>query len=411
MTELIGMDRTTSVLFVNTKTRPPLGADTWVHAQIMRELDRSAHDLVAACAVGPPGAPTPTYEVLSGIPGLSIYPVDFGSESTGRSLGHKLKGLAGSARALRSLAALAVLVRRRHVQIVHTSDRPRDALACVLLARLTGAKCVIHAHVGFGEWMSPVLRWSLRRADALVAVSEFVRQTLVTTGHDATRTHVALNAIDPAGWYPGEGRDEIRREFGISSDAPVVITVCRLFPEKGPEEVIRSMPSLRRQHPEVHLLVVGDEMLSGYRQHLVEVARNLGVGDCVHFTGYRHDVGKLMAAADIFAMHSLEEPFGLVYLEAMVMGLPVVGLATGGTPEVVLDGVTGLLSEGGDTERFTSNLLVLLEDPGRRQRMGRAGRRRVESDFTTPRMAADVAKVYKHLTWAEQPDESVEVPA
>jgi D-inositol-3-phosphate glycosyltransferase len=70
-----------------------------------------------------------------------------------------------------------------------------------------------------------------------------------------------------------------------------------------------------------------------------------------------------------------------------------------------------LLSEGGDTERFTSNLLVLLEDPGRRQRMGRAGRRRVESDFTTPRMAADVAKVYKHLTWAEQPDESVEVPA
>ena len=66
-----------------------------------------------------------------------------------------------------------------------------------------------------------------------------------------------------------------------------------------------------------------------------------------------------MAAADIFAMHSLEEPFGLVYLEAMVMGLPVVGLATGGTPEVVLDGVTGLLSEGGDTERFTSNLLRL----------------------------------------------------
>ncbi|MBO0731042.1 MAG: glycosyltransferase family 4 protein [Acidimicrobiaceae bacterium] len=372
----------------------------------MRELDRSAHELLAACAVGPPGAPTPTYEVLSDIPGLEMHPVDFGSELAGKSLGNKLRSLARSVRAIRSIAQLAILVRRRHVQIVHTSDRPRDAAACVLLASLTGAKCVIHVHVGFGEWMSPLLKWSLRRADALVAISEFVRQTLVASGHDATRTHVALNAIDPDAWHPGEGRDEVRREFGISDDAPVVITVCRLFPAKGPEEVIRSMPSLRRAHPMATLLVVGEEMRCGYRQHLAEVARDLGVGDCVHFTGYRHDIPKLMAASDIFALHSAEEPFGLVYLEAMAMRLPVVALATGATPEVVLDGVTGLLSKSGDMEGFMNNLMALVQDPARRRSMGRAGRQRVESDFTTRRMAADVETVYEQLTWVEQPAES-----
>jgi glycosyltransferase involved in cell wall biosynthesis len=368
----------------------------------MRELDRSTNDLIAACSIGRPDAPTKTYEVLSGIPDLPIHPVDLGPELAGRSLWGKLRSLVGSVRALRGLAELAVLIRRRQVQIVHTSDRPRDAAACVILARLTKAKCLIHVHVGFGEWMSPLLRWSLRRADALVAISDFVRHTLITTGHNEARTHVVLNGIDPAAWRPGEGREEVRREFGISDDAPVVITVCRLFPAKGPDQLIRSMPALRRQHPAVTLLVVGGEMYFGYRQYLAELARELGVEDCVRFTGHRLDVPKLMAAADIFALHSAEEPFGLVYLEAMAMQLPVVALNTGGTPEVVMDGVTGLLSDRGDPDRFAGNLMTLLRDPLRRERMGQAGRRRVESCFSTRRMAADVENVYRRLTTAPQ---------
>jgi glycosyltransferase involved in cell wall biosynthesis len=105
-----------------------------------------------------------------------------------------------------------------------------------------------------------------------------------------------------------------------------------------------------------------------------------------------------MAAADVFAMPSVGEPFGLVYLEAMAMGLPVVALRSGGVPEVVGHDVTGLLSEPGDELGLARNVAALLADPQRRARMGAAGRQRVVDGFTPRRMAADMAAVYRAVT-------------
>jgi glycosyltransferase involved in cell wall biosynthesis len=391
------MTHETHVLFVNTKTQSP-GADTWIHTQIMRDLDRSTNQLTVACAIGRPDDPTPTYRIIKGIPDLRVHPVDFGSELTRRSRGNKVRAGIDGLRAARSLAQLVLFVRRHRVQIVHTSDRPRDAVASVVLARLTGTKCIIHAHVAYGDWMSRALKWSLKRADALLAVSHFVGQSLVANGHDPAKIHVVLNAIDPDAWRWGEGREEIREELAIPADAPVLITVCRLFPEKGPEVLIRRLPVLRAAYPDVVLVVVGEQMLPGYRQHLCDVADDLGVAENVRLVGYRSDVPRLMAAADVYVMASREEPFGLVYLEAMAMRLPVVAIGAGGTPEVVVNGVTGLLSDLDDVEQLAANILSLLEHPELRHLMGDAGRRRVEASFTTPRMAADVDAVYKKLT-------------
>ncbi len=393
----------TGVLFVTTKVEPPLGADTWVLAQVMRDLDRRTTDVRAACVTGPVDAPTPTYQVLSRISDLGMHPVHFGLELSGRSTSGRLRALPSSLRAVPSVVRLAWQIRRRGIEVIHTSDRPRDALASVLLARLTGAQCLIHVHVGYGEWMSPILKWSLRRADALVAVSEFVGDTLVASGHDPARIHVVPNAIDPEVWHPGEGRHEVRQEFGVPDHAPLVVTVCRLFPSKGPEVLIRCLPAARQVHPDTTLLIVGREVVPGYRQHLAQVAHDLGVGTHVRFAEHRSDIGRVMAAADVFAMPSLGEPFGLVYLEAMAMGLPVVALHSGGAPEVIVDAVTGLLSEPGDERQLTTNLLMLLSDPERRKNMGQAGRKRVEAYFTTPRMAADMSVVYERLTSAETP--------
>jgi len=388
----------TRVLFVNTPTRAPLGADTWVHAQIMRELDRSTTELWAACVTGGASAPTPTYLLLRQIPDLRFRSVNFGPELHGRSWRGKLRALVSGVRVVPSFVRLVALVRYRHVQIIHTSDRPRDAFVCVLLARLTGATCVIHVHVGYGEWMSGLLKWALKRADALVAVSDFVARTLVASGHSAAKIHVVLNAIDPADWTPTEERDAARREFGVPEHAPLVITVCRLFPAKGVEELIRAVAAVREEYPAVRLMIVGQEMVTGFHQRLVDLADELGVGQHVVFTGQRSDVRRLMEAADVFAMPSVGEPFGLVFLEAMAMQLPVVALDSGGTSEVVQDGVTGLLSAPGDTQQLMENLLALLRDPARRQRMGAAGRQRMQALFTSHRMAADTAMVYKRLT-------------
>ena len=204
-------------------------------------------------------------------------------------------------------------------------------MASVVLARLTRARSVVHLHVVYSSWMGRGLRWAIRSADARIAVSQFVADS-VTSGGITGPTHVALNAIDPEGWVPGEGRTEARSELGLPESAKVVITVCRLFEEKGVARLIRAFAASRGSVDDARLLIVGHDPAGGaYLDHLRDVVDDCGAGDAVVFLGRRPDVARLMAAADVFAMPSYEEPFGLVFAEAMAMQLPVVALDNGGT--------------------------------------------------------------------------------
>lgn len=388
-----------AVLAVHTATLPPLGADTWVHAQILRHLDRRTHEVHVACVTGARGSPTPTYRALSEIPELDVIPVDFGPELFRRSGLAKLTGALRSLAVVPSVVRLAVVARRRGVRVIHTSDRPRDALISVMLGRLTGADSLVHVHVIFGSWMGRALRWSLANADGLVAVSDFVARSLVAAGLPADRVHTVLNAIDPTEWHPGRGRVDARAELGIADGAPVVLSVSRLFPEKGGEELVRAFAHVHRRAPDAELLVVGNDLSEHgeFSAGLRRLAEELGVGEAVRFLGRRDDVPRLMAAADVYAMPSFEEPFGLVFLEAMAMRLPVVALANGGTLEVVEHGRTGLLSAPGDVDTLAEHITLLIRDSELRDRMGDAGRARVEERFTTRRQARHVAALYATL--------------
>jgi glycosyltransferase involved in cell wall biosynthesis len=152
----------------------------------------------------------------------------------------------------------------------------------------------------------------------------------------------------------------------------VVVTVCRLFPAKGPARLIEAIARVHRMNPQVRLLVVGHEMYAGYAEELEALTRTLGIEHIVTFAGRRGDVPALLAASDVFAMPSFLEPFGLVYAEAMAMELPVVALDNGGTPEVVEHGVSGLLSAT-DDEGARREPAALVADPPRDE-LGRRGR-------------------------------------
>jgi glycosyltransferase involved in cell wall biosynthesis len=210
-------------------------------------------------------------------------------------------------------------------------------------------------------------------------------------------THVVLNAVALQDWTPGVGRSAARAEFGYAPDDLVVLTVCRLFAEKGPEELIRAVAALREEVPRVRLLVVGEdnESSQAFAHRLRNLVIETDLGGCVIFAGRRSDVPALMAGADVFAMPSFEEPFGLVFAEAMAMELPVVALDSGGAPEVLVHGENGLLSRPGDLDGLVANLATLLGDPDLRRAMGRSGRRRVEKRFVVERQGRDVAAVYR----------------
>ena len=388
-------DKRTRVLFINSALLA--GADTWIHFLLLRNLSRGQFELHAAAQ---PGSPAPAFDELRTIPGIALRPTNFGPSLWERSKLQKLASLAGGLPATAaSLLGLAAYIRRHRIEILHSTDRPRDAVACVTLAALTGAKALIHAHVNYGDWMGRGVTWAFGRADAIVGVSSHTASTFVEAGYRADRVHAVLNAIDPSRWDPSLNPAPGRASLGVPDGAPLIASVARLFRWKGHFELLSALALVKHKHPDVRLAIVGSDYPadSGTTRMLKEHASELGIGNNVIFTGQRSDIAALLAACDVFSLPSFEEPFGLVFAEAMAMKRPVVALTNGGTPEVVEHGKCGLLSPPGDIEALAANLLRLLDDPALRNQFGEHGRLRVEQHFTPQRMASDFAALYARM--------------
>jgi glycosyltransferase involved in cell wall biosynthesis len=391
----------TGVLFINS---PDIfGADTWVQALVMRYLDRSRFDVHVACPPGPAGEPSESIRKLRAIPDLHVRPTNFGRSLSFQSKLARARALAGMASALVDQAGLVRYIRQRGIRIIHSTDRPRDALPCLLLARASGAKAVIHIHIKCDHWMSRGVKFAMRNADALIGVSRHVAQSTAAFGIPAQKAHAVLNAIEPASWDPTLDPGTARAELGIPATAPMVLCVARLFHWKGQAELVRALSLVHHDFPETRLVIVGaEDTMAGagrpsFLRELRALVEELKIEDKVLFTGKRPDVARLMAASDVFAMASFEEPFGLVFTEAMAMKRPVVGLDNGGTPEVVAHGETGLLSAPGDIPALARNLVTLIRDPALRARMGEEGRRQVEARFPADRLARDIERIYDQL--------------
>ena len=387
-------DRRTRVLFINSALG--IGADTAMHLMLLRNLPRDRFELHAA---GQPGAHAPAFDELCAIPDVSLRPTYFGPTMWQQS---KLQKLASARRFVpmaTSLVRLAAYMRRHKIEIVHSTDRPRDALACIMLSAATDAKSVIHAHVNFGDWMGRGVRWAFGRADALVGVSRFSADTFVEAGYRRERVHAVLNAIEISRWDPTLDTQIGRASIGVPKDVPLIVSVARLFPAKGHYELLRALALVKREFGDVRLAIVGTDFPegSGETERLKQLASELGIRENVICAGQRSDVPSLIAACDVFALPSQWEPFGLVFAEAMAMKRPVVALDNGGTPEVVEHNKSGLLSSSGNIDALAAHLLQLLRDPALRRRLGEYGRKRVLDHFTPSRMANDVAALYAEL--------------
>jgi glycosyltransferase involved in cell wall biosynthesis len=387
-------NKRTRVLFINSALMP--GADTWIHFLLLRNLSQDQFELHAA---GQPGSPAPAFDQLRAISGVALHPTNFGPSLWQRSKIQKLVSIADAVPAAASLLGLAAYIRRHRIDILHSTDRPRDAIACVVLASLTGAKALIHAHVNYGDWMGKGVIWAFGRADAIVGVSGHTATTFVEAGYRRDRVHAILNAIELSRWDPSLDPVPGRASLEVPDGAPLILSVARLFRAKGHFELISALAVVKRKYPNVRLAVVGSDYPadSGTTAMLKEHAHELGIGENVVFTGQRSDIAALMAACDVFSLPSFEEPFGLVFAEAMAMRRPVVALTNGGTPEVVEHGKCGLLSHPGDIDALAANLLRLLDDPALRSQFGEYGRRRVEEHFTPRRMASDFAALYARM--------------
>jgi len=381
-----------------------------IHGLIMSKLDRDRFEVHVAANRGSRYEHTTAVEELRRIPDVHVRPTSFGPSLNFRSTTERIRdAIVTGPRALASLVGLAVYARRNNVRIVHCTEKPRDSFYGLLIARAVGAKCVIHLHVGVNpDWMLPLTTWAMRHADALIGVSDFIRQTAIEAGFRPERCFSVLNAIDVSLWHPEADGTPIRREFDLDSDAIVVTIISRVYLWKGHRELLQALAQLPSDL-NWHLLLVGEDDLRAHPGHtsfiaeLHELVIELGIEDRVVFTGFRRDVELIMAATDVFAMPSFEEPFGMVYLEANAMLVPVVALDSGGVGQVVDDDRTGLLCGPQDIEALAANLGRLIADRELREEMGQRGRERIFAAFLPERIARDAGRVYDQILASDLP--------
>ena len=194
---------------------------------------------------------------------------------------------------------------------------------------------------------------------------------------------------------PPSSEPNLRSLLHLPEGRPIVGMVARLTTQKGHSTLLRAMSKLiQRSTALPHLVLVGDGEL---RSSLEALVSRLKLDSHVSFLGYRPDASRLIYDFDIFAHPSRWEGFGLVFLEAMAAGVPIIATRTSAIPEIVEDGETGLLVPVDDGDALSDALSSLLTNPPLRKEMGLAGRRRLEKNFSVQKMVEETAKIYQQI--------------
>lgn len=297
---------------------------------------------------------------------------------------------------------LAQMLREMNADVLHT----HTALAANVLSRgagrLGGAAVVSHVHIENHFRQNRAARalhtaldnGSARLAARVLAVSDDTRSSLVAQGYPPRLVEVVHNGIDVAAEAARQGTG-LRAELGVPADALLIGEIARLCDVKGQRELIEAVALV----PGVHAALAGADLEQGgaYRTMLERLASDLGVAGRVHFLGFRDDPGALLDQLDAFVLPSWIEGLPVVVLESMAHSKAVIATPVGGTAELVADGETGLLVPPRDPERLAAAIRALAAEPELRERLGRAGRERVEREFSESAMTSRVLEVYDAL--------------
>ncbi len=267
----------------------------------------------------------------------------------------------------------------------------------VTLGRLLKVPVMTHIRNTFDK--DKVKKYWLDKTSLIITVSEAVACPLKEAG---LAYRVIYNGVDLKVFNRERvSGQEVCRELGLEG-ASVILLPGRVDTTKGQREAVLAMERIVKEVGQAVLVIVGETSRQevGLMEELKALARNTGVEERVIFTGVRGDMPALYAAADLVIMPSLEsaqEGFGRVLIETMAMGKATVATRTGGIPEVVEDGVTGLLVPPGDREALAKAVIELLENGEKRREMGEAGYRRVKELFDLNGTVAQVERIYDEI--------------
>lgn len=291
-------------------------------------------------------------------------------------------------------------IRQNEIDLVHVNTGLRHGKPGIIAAWLTRTPCV--CHVRMFDKLNSFDKLFTRFVDRFIYISEAVAKSYASQGVPAAKGEVIHNAVEVSEFTVGGDGASVRGEFGWTVQEQLVGVIGRLDWWKGHEYFLEALAQAAAQLPHLRGLIVGEPenspMNRAYLQRLKHLVESLKLEDKVVFTGFRTDVPRLIAALDVVVLSSsAPEPFGRVVIEGMAAGKPVIATAAGGVPEIIEDGVSGILVPPKDAQALADAILKLLSDRGMAHRIGLAARQRVEERFSAQRYVAATHKVYDAL--------------
>jgi glycosyltransferase involved in cell wall biosynthesis len=299
------------------------------------------------------------------------------------------------------VSRLSRLVDERRPDVVQVNGGRTVKYGALVAARQPRRSWVlIYRNIGqLQDWMDG---WRRRlyarlvapRLDGVVGVSSATLESVREVYGTSTPAARIPCAVDPASAWPRAPRCVIRERTATPTDAPVIVWVGSLSPEKRPDRLLRVAAIVKRAEPALHVWIVGSGPL---RQATETAAMASPLASCVRFLGTQDHVADYITAGDVLALTSDSEGMPAVLLEAGLAGLPVVSTRVGGVSECVVHGQTGLLLERDDEDGLADALRDLLERPAKRQLLGNAAHVWIEQNFTMSRVAQAYATFYEQV--------------
>jgi glycosyltransferase involved in cell wall biosynthesis len=291
---------------------------------------------------------------------------------------------------------LARVLRELEPDLIHAHDPHAVSMASMALSTLSDRRrpvLVIARRVDFHLKRNAFSRWKYKQVDAAICSSNAIRAMVVEDGIDNACAFTVYEGVqvDRIGAQPVT---DVHKELWLTPGAPVVGNIAALVPHKGQRYLIDAAPTVVRAMPDTQVLIFGEGEL---RPALLRQIKHLGLEHHVRLVGFRPDILSLLKGLDLFVMSSISEGLGTSILDAMAASKAVVATTTGGIPEVVEDGVTGVLVPPHNAPALAEAILRLLKDAPLRRRMGEAGLARVHGQFNVDRMIDETLAVYERV--------------
>ncbi|MDO6719344.1 glycosyltransferase family 4 protein [Psychrosphaera sp. 1_MG-2023] len=295
---------------------------------------------------------------------------------------------------------LVKAIRIHKIQLVHLHSRRGADLFGLIAAKLTNTPVVISRRVDNIEpnWFS---KWKYHQCNKVITISDGIRNVLLDAGVDSNQVTTVLSAVDTDEYKPIDHKSTLKRpnnnwfikEFKLDRSDVVIGVLAQFIPRKGHSVLFSAFKSLIAKEPNVQLLVFGKGPLE---EELKQEIIQLGLSNKVQFCGFRTDLARILPNLNLVVHPAFAEGLGVSLLQANACGVPIIASRVGGIPEIVTDGLNGLLVDPGNVQELFNSLEDLVSDTNRIEQMAAAGREKVLKTFSIKAMVEGNVSVYKH---------------